>query len=346
VGAAHKAFLRTIKGLGNPPKIDQISSESPQTDEISFGIGVSWLTDAREEGSASFWASCNELLQKEDRLLFRHIHLARACRKSADGRSIVLTSNGCCFSFENVIGCMQHLALAAQFCEPIVPDDALKSPLLNLETYKDMLVERNSAHYCAWAKCGNPVRSDPHSDIAVYCSSGCQFINQQFGASLVPGRPDSRIGAIVERFPDQRPPKPLTKGKADEIEGFRVRVGPDRATLDAIEKWFGGFRVFSFKGMTEGQTRIFELVNECLKPTGAELKRNQANVEFFVNIDVKDPTILTKAPRKIQMAFALAIYELLTDAEVRPALASFQIPVALYEDMLGIVSQAEDDDAF
>jgi hypothetical protein len=167
---------------------------------------------------------------------------------------------------------MQHLALAAQFCEPIVPDDALKSPLLDIETYKDMLVERN----CAWAKCGNPVRSDPHSDIAVYCSRECQFMSQQFGASLIPEPPDSRIGPVVERFADQRPPKLLVKGNSDAIEGFRVRVGPNSATLDAIEKWFGGFRVFSFKGMTEGQARLFELVNECLKPTGAALTRSHA----------------------------------------------------------------------
>jgi len=238
---------------------------------------------------------------------------------------------------------MRRIEYTEKFCEPVASDDTLRDPILDFEMYKDLLIERNAADLCAWAKCPNKVRADGSDEVAVFCSKTCQFLSQQFGSSLIPERSDPRIRAVVERFPDQRPPKPLCKPKPDEIEGCRVRVGPHRNILDTIERWFGQFRVFSFEGMTEAQTKIFNLVNECLKTIGAELLKNRANVQFFVNICAKDPDILIKAPKPIQMAFSLAIYEFLTDAEVRPSLAGFEITQALYDDMLGIVAQAEDE---
>jgi hypothetical protein len=239
---------------------------------------------------------------------------------------------------------MDLVDLIDKFQQPIVPDDALSDPLLDISLYKDLLLERNSEQLCAWAKCAKRLPRHADDEGPFFCSRNCQFMSQQFAASLVPEPKQSAVGRIVERFPDQQPPKPLRTFLPDRVEGFRIRVGPHRHILDAIEKWFGGFRVMSFRGMSDAQARLFDLVNECLRAIDAQLKRVDVVVAFFVNVDVKDPDILLSAPKPVQMAFALAVYEYLAEAEVRASLPSFDIGPALYDDMLGIVTQADDED--
>jgi hypothetical protein len=239
---------------------------------------------------------------------------------------------------------MDLLDLAESFCQPIVDDEALRCPLLDLQRFKDLIIDRNSLHFCAWVKCANRLRSHEDDDGPIFCSKDCQFLSQQFSASLIRDNPHSAVGRVVERFPDQQPPKPLKSFVPDGIEGFRVRVGPQRHILDAIEEWFGGFRVTSFSGMSPVQTKIFDFVNECLRAIDAQLKKVEPVVAFFTNINAKDPNVLLTAPKPVQMAFALAVFEYLTEAEVLPALPTFDIAPALYEDVSGIVAQADAED--
>jgi hypothetical protein len=239
---------------------------------------------------------------------------------------------------------MDLLNLIDQYIQPIVDDEALRDPLLNLELYKELIIERNTEHLCSWPKCPNRLSIRPNDEGPIFCSQDCQFLSQQFAASLLPDRPNSAIGRVIERFPEQQPPKPLKAFVSDGVEGFRVRVGPHRHILDAIERWFGGFHVTTFKGLSEAQTKIFNCVNECLKAVGSQLKRVEPIMAFFTNVDAKDPEVLLEAPKPVQMAFALAVYEYLTQAEVTPALSNFDIPPALYEDVAGIVAQADDED--
>ena len=231
--------------------------------------------------------------------------------------------------------------LALKFCEPIVDDAVLADPQIDVKLYKDLLIERNSVNFCAWAKCTNRVHVGLEEKNAIFCSQKCQFMSQQFAASLVQDK-KGPIGRVVEKFAEQKPPKPLKKSAPDEVEGFKIRVGPYRHILNDIERWFGGFRVFSFKGMSPEQTQVFDCVNECLKEIGSQLMKNsQEIVQFFCNINVTEPKTLLEAPKPVRMAFALAIYEYLTDAEVQPALPEFQIDAALYEDIWGIVCSTD-----
>ena len=239
---------------------------------------------------------------------------------------------------------MDFLELADKFCEPVVSDEALQDKRVDLQMYKDLVMERNTANLCGWVKCPNRVQVSPTEKKVVFCSKECQFMNQQFVASLVE-EPPGPIGKIVEKFPDQRPPNPLKRSGADEVEGFKIRVGPHRNALNEIDRWFGGFRVFSFRGMSPEQMDLFTCVNECLKEIGAKLlTSSQDVVQFFCNINVKDPKTVLDAPKPLKMAFSLAIYEYLTQAEVQPALPSFQIEPALYEDLFGIVCKTDEGD--
>jgi len=239
---------------------------------------------------------------------------------------------------------MDLLAFAERFCEPVVADDVLCDPILEIGVYRDLVLERNVNGLCGWAKCGAPVRSQPDEKTLIFCSHDCQFNSQQFGASLVPPQAGP-IGAVVERFQEQRPPKPLKRTAADEIDGFRVRVGPYRVALNEIETWFGGFRVLSFTGMSPAQAEVFACVNASLKEIGAELKRSHVGIsQFFVNINVADPKVLTESPKPLRMAFAFAVYEYATRAEVRPALTAFEIPDSLYSDLWRIVCQTDESD--
>jgi hypothetical protein len=239
---------------------------------------------------------------------------------------------------------MDLLNLTDKFQQPIVEDEALRDPLLTIDLYKDLLLERNSEHFCAWAKCSKRLGHHDEDDGPIFCSRNCQFMSQQFAASLVPEPQHSAVGRIVERFPDQRPPQPLKRFIPDGIEGFRVRVGPHRHILDTVETWFGGFQVMSFQGMSPAQIKLFQMVNECLKAINAELKRVEPVISFFINVNVDDPEVLLTAPKPVRMAFALAVYQYLTEAEVTPALGSLDIPIGLYEDVVGIVSQMDAED--
>ena len=238
---------------------------------------------------------------------------------------------------------MEELDLMEKFCQPVVDDETMRNPLINIEMYRDLVGERNACQLCGWAKCGNPVLYHIGDPQIVFCSEQCQFMNQQFASSLVPEQNRGPIGNVTEIFAYQKPPKPLRALASDQIEGFRVRVGPYRHILNEIEKWFGGIRVMAFKGMNKEQTALLDLVNENLKEIGAALKKNGIDVvQFFVNIRVSDPKILTEAPKPVKMAFSLAVYEYLTRAEVVPALKNLDIHLALYEDMLQIIGQTDE----
>lgn len=239
---------------------------------------------------------------------------------------------------------MEIVEYAGKFCEPVASDEVLRDPMLNPEMYSDLVLERNAYELCGWAKCGKKVRVLQSDTKAIFCSKKCQFMSQQFLASLMPEE-RGPVGKIVEEFADQRPPKPLKRAVADEIEGFRVRVGPYRNQLNEIEKWFGGFRVVSFTGMSPAQSTLLTFVNEHLRKAGVQLKATNMDViDFFVNIDVRDPKVITEAPDPLKMAFSLAIYEYLVAADVKQALGKFDIPVALYEDILEIVMTTDNGD--
>lgn len=239
----------------------------------------------------------------------------------------------------------EELDLMEQFCEPVVKDEVLLHPnMRDVQFYRDALVERNANQICAWCKCPNRIICKNVEECPVFCSKKCQFNSQQHLASLLPQKKSNNaIGAIVEKFPDQKPPKKLHDYNADEIEGHKIRVGPFRENLNEIEKWFGNFAVASFKGMNENQKKIFDLCNEMLEPIGATLKTTPQNIYFFSNIDVKDPKILTETPEVFKRTFAFAIFELLTETDMMPGLSHFEISPSLYEDMLDIVSQSSDE---
>jgi hypothetical protein len=232
---------------------------------------------------------------------------------------------------------MDLLDLADRFCEPVVADDVMRDPMLDPETYSDLLIERNSEDLCAWAKCAHQVSSSDFKT-ATFCSKECQAQSQRFAASLVPDRPAiDGVGTIVERFADQRPPKPLTITAPDLVEGFHLRIGPHRGILDAIELWFGAVQTPPAEEMSRPQARLFEFVNGCLKDVSFELANDDATIAFFASIDLKDTALLVRAPRVVQMAFSIAIYEFLTHKDVGREVASLNMPSALYDDLLGIV---------
>jgi hypothetical protein len=68
-----------------------------------------------------------------------------------------------------------------------------------------------------------------------------------------------------------------------------VSVEPQRHILDAIEEWFGGFRVTSFTGMSPAQTKIFDFVNDCMRAIDPQVKKVAPVMAFFTNINAKDP---------------------------------------------------------
>jgi hypothetical protein len=234
---------------------------------------------------------------------------------------------------------MEILDLADKFCEPVVADDAMRDPMLNPEMYSDLLIDRNAENLCGWAKCSHKVASGDFKTV-VFCSKECEGKSQRFVASLVPDRPPSGPGAIVERFADQRPPKPLTIMAPDLVEGFRIRIGPNRAALNAIELWFGPVKKPPPNEMSPPQAQLFDFVSDWLKSVGFELARDQAAVTFFAGIELTDTALIVQAPREVQMAFAIAIYELLTHADVGRQVAALNMPSSLYSDSFGIVSRA------
>ncbi|OHT08815.1 hypothetical protein TRFO_22573 [Tritrichomonas foetus] len=240
---------------------------------------------------------------------------------------------------------MEELELLGAFCEPVVSDDVLRNPLITAEFYKDLLVERNSNDLCAWCKCPNPIRCNDLSECPIFCTTNCQFYSQQFLASLIPpSQKKAAIGPIVEKFAEQRPPKPLKAFKADDIEGHRVRVGPYRDNLNEIEKWFGEFTVAPLKGLTQDQETVFELVNKTLRPFSVTLNRTADNLFLFGNMEIGNVKALTEADEKIKQAFSIALFEMITGTDISPLLKHNNISSVLYDDMFGIVSQGADDD--
>jgi hypothetical protein len=235
---------------------------------------------------------------------------------------------------------MDLVDLADKFCEPVVADNAMRDPMLDSDTYSNLLIERNSEDLCGWAKCPHKIVSRDFKTV-VFCSKECEAQSQRFAASLVPDRPATdQVGAIIERFADQRPPKPLTITAPDLVEGFRLRIGPHRAALDAIERWFGAVATPPPTEMSARQVRLFDFVSDCLKAVDFELARDGAAISFFASIDLTDTALLVRAPRAVQMAFSIAIYEFLTHNDVGRQVASVDMPSSLYADLLGIVSRA------
>lgn len=238
---------------------------------------------------------------------------------------------------------MDLLDFIDKFCEPVVSDDVLCDPQLEVSIYKDLMIERNAVSLCGWAKCGKRIETRPgDEDQVIFCSHECQFNSQQFVASLVP-TPPGPIGKVIEKFADQKPPKPRRTFIPDAIDGFRVRVGPYRQALEEIEKWFGGFSVTAFGGLSPQQTEIFDCVNGCLSETKAALeKRDPDVVAFFANIDTTNPKVLTEGPKPLKMAFAIVVHEYLTSMDAKKNLAELDIPVGLYTDLLRVVNQTDD----
>ncbi|KAH0790874.1 hypothetical protein GPJ56_005295 [Histomonas meleagridis] len=239
---------------------------------------------------------------------------------------------------------MEELDFIEAFTEPVVADDVLTNPLLTFDSYKDYVVERNMCQLCGWAKCPNPVVCKDWHDAPIFCSQECQFNSQQFKSSLCPQKTDDTIGPIIEKFSDQKPPKPLKSARSTEIDGYNVRVGPYRDHLNQIERWFGGFKVMPLKGLSEAQEKIFTMTNERLRPVGVTLKRTPDNLFFFGNINTKDPSILLEADDTLKDAFSYAILEVMTDTDMRPAINANKIPYSLYDDIRQIIIDSEKDE--
>ena len=240
---------------------------------------------------------------------------------------------------------MEEIQLLSDFCEPIVSDDVLRNPKITKEFYKDLLVERNSCSLCAWCKCPHKLVVNDLSECPVFCSTNCQFYSQQFLSSLTKPSPQiSAIGPVVEKFAEQRPPKPLKVYKSDNIEGHKVRVGPYRDNLNEIERWFGGFLSAPLNGLTADQKAVFELVNKTLRPFSVELENQADNIFFFANMDIRNVKALTEADDMLKKVFSIAMFELLTGTDITPLIKHNKIPMSLYNDMFEIVSQGTDDD--
>lgn len=240
---------------------------------------------------------------------------------------------------------MEDLELYNKFCDPIVSDEILVNPLITPQFYKQLLIERNCSNLCAWCKCPHHIQYDDNDNSGpVFCSTDCQFYSQQFLASLSKPSPKiSVVGPIVEKFSDQRPPKPLKSCKADDIEGHRVRVGPYRDNLNEIEKWFGGFPVATLNGLTPDQEVIFELVNKTLRPFSVTFNKSPDVIFYFGNMNIGNVKAVTEADEVFQKAFSIAIFDLLTQNDVSPILKSNNITNALYDDVFDIVSQGAED---
>lgn len=238
---------------------------------------------------------------------------------------------------------MEELELYAQFCEPVVPDETLLNPLITPQLYKDLVIERNRSGFCGWYKCPHKIQRED-SKVVIFCSTDCQFYSQQFLSSLSKPSPKiSVVGPIVEKFSEQRPPKPLKSCKADDIEGHRVRVGPYRDNLNEIEKWFGGFPVATLNGLTPDQEAVFELVNKTLRPFSVTFNKTTDVLFYFGNMNIQNVKAVTEADEVFQKAFSIAIFDLLTQNDVSPLLKSNNITNALYDDMFDIVSQGSED---
>lgn len=239
---------------------------------------------------------------------------------------------------------MEELEFLDAFTQPIVTDETLLNPLLTYDSYKDYVTERNVNQLCGWAKCPNTIECHDWREAPIFCSKDCQFNSQQFKASLNPVKKDDTIGPVHENFPEQRPPKPLKRCAANEIDGYVVRVGPYREQLNQIESWFGGFKVMPLKGLTESQEKIFEMVNKQLRPIGVTLKRTPDNLFFFGNINTNSPQVLLESDDILKNAFSYAILEVMTDTDMKPALNANKIPYSLYDDIRNIITESEKDE--
>lgn len=239
---------------------------------------------------------------------------------------------------------MEYSELVTAFCQPIVKDEVLCDPSLNAQYYHELIEARNVEDLCAWCKCPHKIQLEDLSECPVFCSTDCQFYSQQFLSSLSkPTKKISPIGPIVEKFSEQRPPKPLKAFRSEDIEGHRIRIGPYRENLNEIQQWFGGFPIAVLKGLSPEQEEVFNLVNSILKPLRITLKKNTENLFFFGNMNIRNVKALTEADDQFKKAFSFALLDLLTKTDVTTLLTENKIYTPLYDDIFNIVSQGSED---